>query len=166
VEQPNGNFADTMARQFLFDTFNYYFFDALRISNDEQLVAIAEKAIKELTYHYRYSAEWVIRLGDGTEESKAKMQAAINDLWPYAGELFAADEVDTQMQELGIGVDLAAIKNLWEERVEVILEKATLTRPEDSWVQKGGKQGRHSEQMGLILAEMQWMQRAYPNMEW
>ncbi len=166
VEQPNGNFAETIARQFLFDTFNYYFTAALCKSSDSQLVAVAEKAIKELTYHYRYSAEWVIRLGDGTDESHQKMQAAINDLWPYAGELFVTDELDDYMKEVGIGVDLAPIKLLWEERVSAILEQATLTRPADGWVQKGGKQGRHSEQMGLILAEMQWMQRAYPDMEW
>ncbi len=166
VEQANGNFADTIARQFLFDSFNYHFYAALCNSTDQQLVAIAEKAIKELNYHYRYSAEWVIRLGDGTEESHQKMQAAIDELWPYTGELFEADEIDQAMQEAGVGVDLAAVKVLWLERVEAILKEATLERPKDSWMQKGGKQGRHSEQMGLILAEMQWMQRAYPNMEW
>lgn len=166
VEQANGNFADTIARQFLFDSFNYHFYAALCNSTDQQLVAIAEKAIKELNYHYRYSAEWVIRLGDGTEESHQKIQAAINELWSYTGELFEADEIDKAMQQTGIGVDLAAIKVLWLERVETILKEATLKRPKDGWVQKGGKQGRHSEQMGLILAEMQWMQRAYPNMEW
>jgi ring-1,2-phenylacetyl-CoA epoxidase subunit PaaC len=166
VEQDNGNFADTIARQFLFDSFNYHFYAALCNSTDQQLVAIAEKAIKELNYHYRYSAEWVIRLGDGTEESHQKMQAAIDELWPYTGELFEADEIDQAMQEAGVGVDLAAVKVLWLERVEAILKEATLERPKDSWMQKGGKQGRHSEQMGLILAEMQWMQRAYPNMEW
>lgn len=166
VEQTNGNFADTIARQFLFDTFNYHFFAALCKSSDTQLVAIAEKSIKELNYHYRYSAEWVIRLGDGTDESHKKMQAAINELWPYAGELFAADDVDQYMQEAGIGVDLAAVKVLWEERITAILEEATLTRPVDGWVLKGGKQGKHSEEMGVILSEMQWMQRAYPDMEW
>ncbi len=166
VEQPNGNFAETIARQFLYDSFNYHFYAALCNSTDKQLVAIAEKSIKELNYHYRYSAEWVIRLGDGTPESHKKMQEALNDLWPYAGELFAADDIDKQMHEAGIGVDLAAIKTLWEERVNAILTEATLIRPADGWIQKGGKQGHHTEQMGLILAEMQWMQRAYPNMEW
>lgn len=166
VERPNGNFADTIARQFLFDTFNYHFFAALCNSKDENLVAIAEKSIKELSYHYRYSAEWVIRLGDGTEESHAKMQEALVDIWDYAGELFEADEVDQAMLEAGIGVDLKAIKVLWDERVDAILKEATLVRPTDGWIQKGGKQGKHSEQMGFILAEMQWMQRAYPNMEW
>ena len=166
VEQPNGNFANTIARQFLFDTFNYHFFAALSNSKDEKLVAIAKKSIKELTYHYRYSAEWVIRLGDGTEESHEKMQEALDDIWDYAGELFVADEVDAKMLEEEIGVDLEAIRPLWEERVNAILKEATLTRPKDGWIQKGGKQGKHTEQMGLVLAEMQWMQRAYPGMEW
>lgn len=166
VEQANGNFADTIARQFFFDTFNYYTFAALCESKDEQLKAIAEKAIKELTYHYRYSAEWVIRLGDGTEESHQKMQDAIDELWDYTGELFEMDDVEIYMQEAGIGVDLKAIQQLWNKRVDAILKEATLTRPEDDWMQTGGKTGIHSEQMGLILAEMQWMQRAYPNMEW
>lgn len=166
VEQPNGNFANTMARQFLFDTFNYHFFAALTKSKDENLVAIAEKSIKELSYHYRYSAEWVIRLGDGTEESHHKMQEALDEVWDYAGELFVADEVEDKMLAEGIGVDLNAIKVLWDERVTEILKEATLDKPKDGWVLKGGKQGKHSEQMGFVLAEMQWMQRAYPNMEW
>lgn len=166
VEQPNGNFANTMARQFLFDSFNYHFFAALCQSQDKELAAIAEKALKELTYHYRYSAEWVIRLGDGTEESHAKMQEALEDAWEYTGELFEVDALDQQMLEAGVGVDLNAVKLLWEERVDAILKEATLTRPEDGWMQRGGKQGRHSEQMGFILTEMQWMQRAYPGMEW
>lgn len=166
VEQANGNFADTIARQFIFDTFNYHFFDALQQSSDQELVKIAEKAIKELRYHYRYSAEWVIRLGDGTEESHEKMQAALDEIWEYSGELFEIDEVDQIMVEAGIGVDLNAIKALWEERVQAILTEATLKQPEVRWMQQGGKQGKHSEQMGFILAEMQWMQRAYPGMEW
>lgn len=166
VEQPNGNFADTIARQFFFDTFNYYAFAALCESKDEQLKAIAEKAIKELTYHYRYSAEWVIRLGDGTEESHQKIQEAIDELWDYTGELFEIDDIEAYMHEAGIGVDLKAIQGLWNERVDAILKEATLKRPEDDWMQTGGKRGIHGEEMGLILAEMQWMQRAYPNMEW
>lgn len=166
VEQPNGNFANTIARQFLFDTFNYHFFAALSNSKDEDLAAIAKKSIKEVTYHYRYSAEWIIRLGDGTEESHAKMQEALDDIWDYAGELFVSDEIDHAMLEAGIGVDLNAIKRLWDERVAAILKEATLTQPKDGWIQKGGKQGKHTEQMGFILAEMQWMQRAYPGVEW
>lgn len=166
VEQPNGNFANTIARQFLFDTFNYHFFAALANSKDEMLVAIAKKSIKEICYHYRYSAEWVIRLGDGTKESHQKMQEALNEVWDYAGELFAADEVDNKMLAEGIGVDLNAVKELWEERVMAILKEATLDKPKDGWILKGGKQGKHSEQMGFLLAEMQWMQRAYPCVEW
>lgn len=166
VEQPNGNFANTIARQFLFDTFNYHFFAALANSKDETLVAIAKKSIKEVSYHYRYSAEWVIRLGDGTEESRQKMQEALNEVWDYAGELFVADEVENKMLAEGIGVDLNAVKELWEERVTAILKEATLDKPKDGWILKGGKQGKHSEQMGFLLAEMQWMQRAYPGVEW
>ena len=166
VEQANGNFADTMARQFFFDTFNYYVMAALCESQDEQLKAIAKKAIKEITYHYRYSAEWVIRLGDGTEESKEKMQTAIDDLWDYTGELFEIDDVEAYLHEAGIGVDLKQVQQLWNERVDDILKQATLQRPTDGWMQTGGKTGTHSEQMGFILAEMQWMQRAYPGMEW
>lgn len=166
VEQPNGNFANTIARQFLFDTFNYHFFAALCNSNDADLEGIAKKSLKELNYHYRYSAEWVIRLGDGTEESHEKMQEALEDVWNYAGELFDIDAVDQAMIEAGIGVNLNEIKVLWEERVDAILKEATLTKPADGWVLKGGKQGKHSEQMGFVLAEMQWMQRAYPGMEW
>lgn len=166
VEQPNGNFADTIARQFFFDTWNYYVMAALCESKDEQIKAIAKKAIKEITYHYRYSAEWVIRLGDGTEESKEKMQTAIEELWDYTGELFEVDDVEAYLHEAGIGVDLQAVQQLWNERVDAVLEEATLTRPKDDWMHTGGKKGIHSEQMGFILAEMQWMQRAYPGMEW
>lgn len=166
VEQPNGNFADTIARQFLFDSFNYHFYEALQQSNDSQLVAIANKSIKELSYHYRYSAEWVIRLGDGTDESFEKMQAAIEQLWTYTDELFKMDALDEAMLKAGIGVDLDLVKIYWNERVNHILSEALLSRPKDAWMQKGGKQGIHSEQMGFILAEMQWMQRAYPGLEW
>ena len=166
VEQENGNFADTVARQFLFDTYNYYFFAALQESNDETLVAIAQKSLKEISYHYRYSAEWVIRLGDGTDVSHEKMQAALDKIWTYSGELFEADAIDEAMVEAGIGVDLARIKVLWQERVDQVLKEATLTQPETRWMQKGGKQGKHSEKLGFLLAEMQWMQRAYPGLEW
>lgn len=166
VEQLNGHFGNTIARQFLFDTFNYHFYNALQKSSDSELAAIAEKSIKEIAYHYRYSAEWVIRLGDGTEESHAKMQEALNDAWVFTEELFDMDALDNQMLAQGIGVDLNAIKVLWEERVAQILKEATLTAPAKVWMQKGGKQGKHSEHFGYILTEMQWMQRAYPGMEW
>ena len=130
------------------------------------MAAIASKSIKEVAYHYRYSAEWVIRLGDGTDESFEKMQSAIDDIWPYSNEMFVMDDIDKQMIEEGIGVDLDMIKVLWNERVNHIFSEALLSRPDDQWMQKGGKQGKHSEQMGYILAELQWMQRAYPGLKW
>jgi len=166
VEQPNEDFAYTVARQFIFDTFNYHFTKALEASEDAQLAAIAKKSIKEIAYHYRWSAEWVIRLGDGTDISHQKMQTALNDLWMYAEEAFMADEVDALMAEEGIGVDLATIKPKFDERIAFILKEATLELPEEEWMQKGGKQGIHTEHLGHILAELQYMQRAYPGMEW
>lgn len=166
VEQPNEDFAYTIARQFVFDTFNYHFFDALQQSNDERLVAIAKKSIKEITYHYRWSAEWIIRLGDGTDISHNKIQEALDDVWMYSGEAFVADAIDQQMLEEGIGVDLSTIKSKFDQRVADILKQATLTLPNEKWMQEGGKQGKHTEHLGFILTELQWMQRAYPNMEW
>lgn len=166
VEQPNEDFAYTIARQFVFDTFNYHFFDALQQSTDEHLVAIAKKSIKEITYHYRWSAEWIIRLGDGTTTSHEKIQEALDEVWMYSGEAFIADAIDQQMLEAGIGVDLAAVKAKFDQRVEDILTQATLTLPTEEWMQEGGKQGKHTEHLGFILTELQWMQRAYPNMEW
>lgn len=166
VEQPNGNFAETIARQFIFDSFNYHFFVALQESKDEQLAAIAQKSIKEISYHYRWSAEWLIRLGDGTDISHQKMQTALNDLWMYSEEAFMADEVDDLLQSEGVAVDLAVIKGAFDDRVDAVLKQATLQKPTEPWMQKGGKQGTHTEHLGLILTELQWMQRAYPNMEW
>lgn len=166
LEQPNKDFAYTICRQFLFDAYNYYFFKALKNSKDEQLAAIAEKSLKEVTYHLRWSSEWMIRLGDGTEVSHNKIQKALNDLWAYTGELMIPDEVDERMIEAGIGVDLKTIQPLWTEKVESILQEATLTKPEDAWMQSGGKQGRHTEHLGFLLAEMQYLQRAYPGQEW
>ncbi len=166
VEQPNGNFANTIARQFLFDSYNYHFFDALQQSKDEELAAIAAKSLKEIAYHYRFSAEWIIRLGDGTDESYEKMQDALDDIWTYTEELFDMDELDQMMLDAGIGVDLKLVEVLWKKRVAKVLEEAMLTQPETKWMQKGGKQGKHTEQMGFILTEMQWMQRAYPGLDW
>jgi len=166
VEQPNGNFGTTIIRQFLFDAYHFAFYKALLNSSDETLAAIAEKSLKEVTYHLRFSSEWVIRLGDGTEESHQKVQEALQDLWPYTGELFQNSEVDTQMLEEGIGADLSTIKVFWEDKVEEILKIATLQKPESNWMQSGGKQGRHSEHLGFILTEMQYMQRTYPGQEW
>ncbi|MDX1941118.1 MAG: 1,2-phenylacetyl-CoA epoxidase subunit PaaC [Saprospiraceae bacterium] len=166
VEQPNEDWAYTITRQFLFDAFNFYFHQELTKSKDEHLAAIAEKSLKEITYHLRYSSEWMIRLGDGTELSHAKMQNAVNDLWMFTGELTEMNEVDKIMIAEGIGVDLNIIKPLYDQKIAEILEEATLQKPADTWMQSGGKQGRHTEHLGYILADMQFMQRAYPNMKW
>jgi ring-1,2-phenylacetyl-CoA epoxidase subunit PaaC len=166
VEQANGNFANTVARQFLFDTFNYHFYESLQDSKDEELASIARKSIKEIAYHYRYSAEWVIRLGDGTDESFEKMQTAIDEIWTYTDEMFEMDKIDEKMISQGTGVNLDLVKILWNERVNQVLKEAMLTRPEKGWMQRGGREGKHTEQMGYILTEMQWMQRAYPGLKW
>jgi ring-1,2-phenylacetyl-CoA epoxidase subunit PaaC len=166
VEQPNEDWAYTIVRQFLFDSFNYYLHDALRSSSDERIRAIAEKSLKEVTYHLRYSSEWMIRLGDGTEESHAKMQAALDDLWMYGGECLVPDELDIAAAEAGLGPDLNLLAPMVKARRESILEEATLTAPANNWMQSGGKRGIHSEYLGHLLTELQWMQRAYPGMEW
>jgi len=167
VEQPNMDFAYTIVRQFLFDAFNFYLYNELSNSQDEQLGAIARKSLKEITYHLRYSSEWMIRLGDGTEVSHNKMQTALNDLWVYTGELFEITECDRLMAEAGIGADLQAIKPLYDEKVSAILQEATLEQPDSKWMQSGGKTGKmHTEHLGYILAELQFVQRAYPGMEW
>lgn len=166
AEQPNEDWAYTVARCFLLDTFNYYFYGALRSSRDAALAAVAEKSLKEVTYHLKWSSEWVIRLGDGTDESAARMQQAINDRWAFTGELFVASEADTAALESGYGVDLAAIRPEWDAHVARVFGEAGIKAPHVGWMQRGGKQGTHSEHLGYILAEMQYMQRTYPGMEW
>jgi ring-1,2-phenylacetyl-CoA epoxidase subunit PaaC len=166
AEQPNGDWAYTIARSFFLDLYNYHFYSALRQSNDPALAAIAEKSLKEVTYHLKWSSEWVIRLGDGTEESSDRMQQAINDRWAFTGELFIASPADQAALAAGIGPDPATIKPLWEARVAEIFAEAGMTTPAAKWMQQGGKTGLHSEHLGYILAEMQYMQRAYPGMEW
>lgn len=166
AEQPNNDWAYTVARSLFIDAFNYFLYSALQNSKDETIAAIAEKSLKEVTYHLRWSSEWVIRLGDGTEESHKRMQDAIDNLWRYTGEFFIASAADTDMLSAGIGADLGVMKEQWLQRVNAVLAEATLTAPGDGWMQQGGKEGRHSEYLGYVLAEMQFMQRAYPNMEW
>jgi len=166
VEQQNGHFGTTIARQFLFDAYHFAFYKALLNSSDKTLSAIAEKSLKEVTYHLRFSSEWMIRLGDGTKESHQKMQEALNGLWTYTGELFQMSEVDTSALEAGYGVDLSSVKIFWEEKIAEVLKMATLEKPEAPWMQSGGKQGRHTEHLGYILTEMQYMQRTYPGQEW
>jgi len=166
VEQPNTDWAFTIVRQFFFDVFNFYNYSALLQSRDERLAAIAEKSLKEVTYHLRYSSEWVVRLGDGTETSHQKMQTALDELWMFTGELTTPSEVDRLMAEAGIAPDLLKIKPLWDAKVSAVLEEATLKKPENDWMQSGGKTGRHTEHLGYILAEMQHLQRTYPGNEW
>lgn len=166
VEQPNNDWAYTITRQFFFDVFHFYQSTALLNSNDEQIRSIANKSLKECTYHLKWSSEWMIRLGDGTELSHQKTQTAVNDLWDYTSELFIPSEVEIKAIEHGFGVDIIKIKPLWEHKVSEILAEATLSLPETKFTQNGGKKGLHSEYLGYILAEMQFLQRAYPGAEW
>lgn len=166
VEQPNTDFAYTMARHFLFDVYHLAFLSELQKSSDLTLSAIANKCIKEVSYHERFSSDWVKRLGDGTEESKQKMQEAINSLWTYTDELFHQTDADKAMVEEGIGVDVTKLKETYYNNISQLLEEATLETPESKWFQKGGKNGVHTEHFGYLLADLQYMQRTYPNMEW
>ena len=166
VETPNRDWAFTIVRQFFFDVYHYYHYQALLQSSDAQLAAIAEKAIKECTYHLRFSSEWMLRLGDGTPTSHQKVQTAVNELWMYTGELTTPSATDKIMVEAGIGVDLSKIKPLWERKVADILAEATLQQPTQTWMQSGGKTGLHTEHLGFLLAEMQSVQRTYPGLEW
>ena len=166
VEQPNGNFADTIARQYFYDVWHYFYLQQLVSSNDETLAAIAAKSAKEVRYHLRHSSSWVKRLGDGTELSHQRMQAAIDEMWLYTPELFAGDDLDQRMLEQGVGVDLAKIKLSWEEHVDDTLQQATLAKPEDAFLMSGGRQGIHSQHMGYLLAEMQILPRSMPGCEW
>lgn len=166
VEQPNHDFAYTIARQFLFDAFHLELQQALTGSRDARLAAIAGKSVKEVTYHLRHSSEWLIRLGDGTPLSHDKMQTALDDLWMYSGEMFEMDGLETALAEAGVAPDRAALRPAWEARMAAVIEEATLQRPDDGWMQSGGLRGRHSEHLGHILAEMQHLQRAHPGAAW
>ncbi|MFN7675280.1 1,2-phenylacetyl-CoA epoxidase subunit PaaC [Flavobacterium sp.] len=166
VEQPNTDFAYSITRQFLFDIFHLALLEELQNSKDETLSAIAKKSIKEVLYHTRFSSDWIRRLGDGTEESHKRIQTAINDLWIFTDELFHQTEADKAIVANGIGVDVTLLKANYFNKVNKILEEATLQMPTIEYFQKGGKQGIHSEHMGYILTEMQYMQRTYPNMNW
>ena len=166
VEQPNTDFAYSISKQFLFDHFHWLLLNELQNSKDETLAAIAKKSIKEVSYHVRFSSDWIRRLGDGTEESHNRIQTAINDLWVFTDELFHQTDADKEMVSQGIGVDVLVLKSVYYNKIKAILEESTLQFPQVEYFQKGGKQGIHSEHMGYILAEMQYMQRAYPNMKW
>jgi len=166
LEQPNGHYGETTARQFYFDAWHYLALKELRHSSDARVAEIAEKALKEVSYHLQRSADWVIRLGDGTEESHRRMQSSLDDLWMYTGELFEMDSIDEQMLRQGIGIDLAVLRLSWLEHVEKTLAQATLQLPAGNWMRRGGKQGVHTEKLGFLLAEMQFLQRAYPGAQW
>jgi len=167
TEQPNGDWAQTILRQFFFSTYQYLLYQQLQQSTDATLAAIAEKSLKEVTYHLRWSSEWVIRLGDGTEESRNRMLNAIDELWMYTGEMFIPAEYESNVAAEGIGVDVTSLKDQWDQRVNEIFAEATLPVPSvGAWSQTGGKEGIHTEHLGYILAELQFMQRAYPNSEW
>lgn len=167
VEQPNGSYADTLMRQFLFDTWHYFLMDGLTKSSDERIRDIAAKSLKEVTYHLRRSGDLVVRLGDGTDISHAKMQTALDELWMYSGEAFIYDEIDNAMVEQGVAPAVEPLRKQFLNHVAEVLQEATLTMPSpEAWMQRGGKQGRHSERLGYILAEMQFLQRAYPGATW
>lgn len=166
VELPNRDWAYTIARSFFYDSFNYLQQAALVNSADKALGATAEKSLKEVTYHRRWSSEWLIRLGDGTDESHERIQKAVNDYWAYTGEMFVPAGVETEMIASNIAADVAALKTEWEAQVQAIFTEAKLIVPQDTWMQEGGKDARHTEHLGYLLAEMQFMQRAYPGMEW
>jgi ring-1,2-phenylacetyl-CoA epoxidase subunit PaaC len=166
VEQPNGDFAVTMVRQLIYAAFAQPHFAALARSRDATLAAVAAKGVKELSYHLRHCAEWTIRLGDGTAESHARAQAAVDELMPYAGEMFEVDEVEGTLIAAGIAVDPAPLRAEFDRTLTHILAEATLVRPASAWSQTGGRSGRHSEHLGHILAELQFLQRAYPGARW
>ena len=166
VEQPNGDFAVTMVRQLFYAAFAYPYFEALTRSKDATLSAIAAKAAKEMAYHLRHSAEWVIRMGDGTDESHARAQGALEELWPYVGEMFEIDQIERALIEAGVAVDPASVRATWDKTLDDVLAEATLTRPQDGYMQSGGRVGRHSEHLGYILADLQFLQRAYPGATW
>jgi ring-1,2-phenylacetyl-CoA epoxidase subunit PaaC len=166
VELPNGDFAVTVARLLLFSAFADPFWRTATTSTDSMIAAVAAKAEKETAYHVRHAAEWLIRLGDGTTESHHRAQTALNDLWCYTGELFTATPDDTALIEAGIIPDPKSLHSTWNATVDATLTRATLTRPEDGWMQSGGRSGRHTEHLGFLLAELQYLQRSYPGATW
>ena len=166
VEQPNGDFAQTIARQFLFSHYQALLFEQMARVKDERFAAIAAKALKEVSYHATLASDWVVRLGDGTEESKARMIAGLDWMWRFADELFVMDDVDAAAIKAGAGVDKAALRAQWDARIDAVLADATLTRPASRRPVLGGREGRHSEHLGHLLTHMQFLQRAYPDATW
>jgi ring-1,2-phenylacetyl-CoA epoxidase subunit PaaC len=166
VEQPNGDFAHTIARQLLVSTFQLAQWQALRASTDDTIAAVAAKAAKEAAYHRDHAVQWTLRLGDGTEESHARMQAGLEAMWPYAAELFESDDVVRGLAERGVAVDPPTLRPAWDGFVDAVLEQATLARPQTTWAPGGGRRGLHTEAFGFLLAEMQHLHRAHPGAGW
>lgn len=166
TEQLNGDFGKTIIRQLFYSIFNYHQLNKLSQSADEQLKAIALKSIKEVKYHVRFSREWTVRLGDGTEESNRRMQSAIDELWMLTDEMFLMAEYETELLDQNISIDNSKIKTLWTNDIEGIFTEANLKKPDLKWHQSGGKQGKHSEHLSYLLTEMQVIQRTYPNQTW
>ncbi|MGO9358345.1 MAG: 1,2-phenylacetyl-CoA epoxidase subunit PaaC [Xanthobacteraceae bacterium] len=166
VEQPNGDFARTMVRQLFYSAFADPYWRAMMASKDPTVAAIAAKSEKESAYHLRHASEWVIRLGDGTAESKRRAQAAVEELWAFTGELFHVDAPDRDLIASGVATDPETLRATWQATVSDVLRAATLATPSSDWMQKGGRAGRHSEHLGHLLSELQSMQRTYPNARW
>ncbi len=166
VELPNGDWAKTILKLFFFSTYQYYLYQKLIASSDKQLSAIAEKSLKEVTYHVRWSSEWVIRLGDGTKESNKRIQKALKELWDYTGDMFVPTDYETDIAQDRISVDLSTIKNDWENKITEIFDEATISLPKQKSENNGGKDGKHTEHLEEILKEMQYLQRTYPGCEW
>jgi ring-1,2-phenylacetyl-CoA epoxidase subunit PaaC len=166
VEQPNGDFAHTLVRQFFYAAFIDLYWRAMTKSSDATLAAIAAKSEKESAYHLRHSSEWMVRLGDGTAESHARAQSAIDDLWSFTGEMFEADDSERRLIETGVTIDSASLHPQWFKTVSSVANEATLALPGTGWMQKGGRSGRHSEHLGHLLSELQSMQRSFPGASW
>jgi ring-1,2-phenylacetyl-CoA epoxidase subunit PaaC len=166
AEQPNGDFGFVMTRHFFADVFDFYLYSELQNSSDETLASIATKALKEITYHLRHTSKWMIRLGDGTEESKMRVQNSIDELYRFTAELFEMDEVDELLIKEKVSVDLSGIKNLWLAKVKEVFSEAGLTIPEDVYMQTGSRKAQHTEHLGFLLAEMQHLHRAFPGAQW
>ncbi|AHJ97054.1 1,2-phenylacetyl-CoA epoxidase subunit PaaC [Hymenobacter swuensis] len=166
VEQPNGDFAHTIVRQFIYDAFHYHLLLQLQQGPDAQLAAIAEKSVKEAAYHIKWSSEWVIRLGDGTDESRQRIEKAIRNLWRFGGELTTSTSTEQALQAAGLVPNYTALRQQMEAHVARVFEEATLPVPEGVFMQQGGKDGRHSEHLGYLLAELQYLQRTYPGLQW
>ena len=166
TEQLNGHFGDTIVRHFFFSVYSFLFYSKLSNSKDETLAAIAAKSLKEIKYHLTHSKSWIIRLGDGTEKSNQKIQKSLNDLWQFTGEFFEMDDIDQKMYKEGIGVNNSSLKSEWDKIVNTTLKESNLIRPEDGYMQSGSKNGMHTEHLGHLLSEMQFLPRAYPDAKW